>query len=67
MDEATVLVAAEESIFFDTMRRQKEMVDTIERKLRQELGVSVAVRLVEKKTLRQTDGKAVRVIDNRKL
>ena len=40
MDEATVLVAAGESIFFDTMRKQKEMVDRIKGKLRQELGIT---------------------------
>jgi phenylacetate-CoA ligase len=67
MDEATVLVAAGESIFFDTMRQQKEMVDRIKEKLRQELGIAVEVKLVEKKSLQQFEGKAVRVVDNRKL
>jgi len=67
MDEATVLVAAGESIFFDTMRKQKEMVDRIKGKLRQELGITVEVKLVERKSLQQFEGKAIRVIDNRKL
>jgi phenylacetate-CoA ligase len=67
MDEATVLVAAGESIFFDTMRKQKEMVDRIKGKLRQELGITVEVKLVERKSLQQFEGKAKRVIDNRKL
>jgi phenylacetate-CoA ligase len=67
MDEATVLVAAGESIFFDTMRKQKEMVDRIKARLRQELGITVEVKLVERKSLQQFEGKAKRVIDNRKL
>ncbi len=67
MDEATVLVEASESIFFDQMRRQKEMVERIQKRLAQELGVSFEVKLVEKKTLERFEGKAQRVVDNRKL
>ncbi len=67
MDEATVLVEASESIFFDQMRRQKEMVERIQKRLAQELGVSFEVKLVEKKTLERSEGKAKRVVDNRKL
>jgi phenylacetate-CoA ligase len=67
MDEATVLVEAAEAIFFDQMRRQREMVDRIEKRLLQELGISVQVKLVEKKTLERSEGKAQRVIDKRKL
>jgi phenylacetate-CoA ligase len=67
MDEATVLVEAAESIFFDQMRRQREMVERIEKRLAQELGISVQVKLVEKKTLERFEGKAKRVIDNRGL
>ncbi len=67
LDEATVLVEAAESIFFDQMRRQKEMVEKIQKRLAQELGVTFDVKLVEKKTLERFEGKAKRVIDNRKL
>jgi len=67
MDEVTVLVEVEESIFFDQMRRQKEMMDRIQKRLAHELGVHVDVRLVEPKTLARSEGKARRVIDNRKL
>jgi phenylacetate-CoA ligase len=67
MDEATVLVEVGESIFFDQMRRQKEMVEHIQKRLAQELGVSFEVKLVEKKTLERFEGKAKRVVDNRKL
>ena len=67
MDEATVLVEAAESIFFDQMRRQSGMVEMIRKRLAQELGISVDVKLVEKKTLQRFEGKAKRVVDNRKL
>jgi phenylacetate-CoA ligase len=67
LDEATVLVEAGESIFFDQMRRQKEMVERIKGRLAQELGLTVEVKLVEKRTLERFEGKARRVIDKRKL
>jgi phenylacetate-CoA ligase len=67
MDEVTVLVEAAESIFFDQMRRQSGMVEMIRKRLAQELGISVDVKLVEKKTLQRFEGKAKRVVDNRKL
>jgi phenylacetate-CoA ligase len=67
MDEVTVLVEAAESIFFDQMRRQSGMVETIRKRLAQELGISVEVKLVEKKTLQRFEGKAKRVVDHRKL
>ncbi|MGE5188664.1 MAG: phenylacetate--CoA ligase family protein [Gemmatimonadota bacterium] len=67
MDEVTVLVEVSEGIFFDQMRRQKEMVERIQRRIAQELGIGVEVRLVEKKTLGRFEGKATRVVDNRTL
>ena len=66
MDEVTVLVEAAEHIFFDQMRRQREVVELIKKRLAQELGLSVEVKLVEKKTLQRFEGKAQRVIDKRK-
>ena len=67
MDEATVLVEVAESIFFDQMRRQKEMVERIQKRLAQELGVTFQVKLVERKTLERFEGKAKRVVDKRHL
>ncbi len=65
MDEATVLVEVSEAIFFDEMRRQSGLRETIARRLAEELGVHVAVRLVERKSLDRGDGKAARVVDRR--
>ncbi len=65
LDEVTVLVEVGESIFFDQMRRQRDMMERIRKQLVQELGISVEVKLVEKKTLARSEGKAQRVIDRR--
>jgi len=67
LDDATVLVEVSESIFFDQMKKQNELKDTIKRRFASELGIAVDVKLVEKKTLERFEGKAKRVIDNRKI
>jgi phenylacetate-CoA ligase len=67
LDDATVLVEASEKIFFDEMKKQKELIDTIKKRMASELGISVEVKLVEKKSLERFEGKAKRVIDKRKL
>ena len=66
-DKATVLVEVVESLFFDEMKKQRRLVDSIKRKLASELGVSVDVKLVEEKTLERFEGKGQRVIDKREL
>ncbi len=59
------MVEAVESIFFDEMKKQRALIDTIQRRLASELGIGVHVRLVEEKTLERFDGKGQRVIDKR--
>ena len=66
-DVVTVLVEVSESIFHDEMRRQTVVRDTILKRLASELGVTVDVKLVGRKTLERSDGKARRVVDRRKL
>jgi phenylacetate-CoA ligase len=66
-DKATVLVEVTESIFFDEMKKQRELIDKIKRKLASELGIAVDVKLVEEKTLERFEGKSKRVIDKREL
>ncbi len=65
LDEVTVMVEVSESIFFDQMKRQREMVDMIKKRLASDLSVSVNVKLVERKSLERFEGKALRVIDKR--
>ncbi len=67
LDSVKVLVEASESIFFDEMKKQNELIELIKRRLAAELGIGVDVRLVEKKTLERSEGKAKRVVDMRKL
>ena len=67
LDDATVLVEASEKIFFDEMKKQKELIDTIKKRMATELGIAVEVKLVEKKSIERFEGKAKRVIDNRRL
>lgn len=67
LDDATVLVEVSETIFFDEMKKQSDLIGLIKRRLSSELGISVDVKLVEKRTLERFEGKAKRVIDRRKL
>ncbi len=67
LDEVTVMVEVSESIFFDEMKRQTELIGTIKKRLSAELNISVDVKLVEKKTLERAEGKAKRVLDLRKI
>jgi phenylacetate-CoA ligase len=66
LDDTTVNVEVSESMFFDEMKKQSKLKETIKKRLASELGISVEVKLVEKKTLERFEGKAKRVIDNRK-
>ncbi|MCD6388471.1 MAG: phenylacetate--CoA ligase [Desulfobulbaceae bacterium] len=67
LDKVTVMVEVVESIFFDQMKKQRQLVDLIKSRLASELGISVDVKLVEEKSLERFEGKAIRVIDKRKL
>lgn len=67
MDELTVLVGVSESIFFDQVRKQKDFIERIKSRLIAELGISVEVKPVEKKTLEIEQGKSKKVIDRRKI
>jgi phenylacetate-CoA ligase len=66
-DLVTVLVEVSESMFSDEMRRQSVLRDTIVRRLAAELGVTFEVKLVGRKGIERSEGKARRVVDRRKL
>lgn len=66
-DKLTVMVEVVESIFFDEMKKQRALVDTIKKRLASELGIGVQVKLVEERTLERFNGKGARVIDKRQL
>ncbi|MDR7867956.1 MAG: phenylacetate--CoA ligase [Sporomusaceae bacterium] len=67
LDKLTVLVEVTESMFSDEVRRLETLEHKIEAALGSVLGVTAQVRLVGPKSIERSEGKAKRVIDNRKL
>lgn len=66
-DTLEVLVELAPSMFSDEVRRIESVVDEMESRIHSALGISVRVRLVEPNSIPRSEGKAVRVLDNRKL
>jgi len=66
-DTLEVRIEVTENIFFDEMKMQRAFMEKIQKKIESVIGVGVAVKLVEPKTIPRFEGKADRVIDNRKL
>lgn len=67
LDTLTVLVEVTEAMFSDEVRRLETLEHKIAGTLGSVLGVSAKVRLVAPKSIERSEGKAKRVIDNRKL
>lgn len=67
LDHLTVLVEVTEEMFSDEVRGLEVLEAKIKAELSSVLNVSAAVRLVGPKTIERSEGKAKRVIDNRKL
>ena len=67
LDVLTVMVEVDEKYFSDEIRRLDGLKAKVGAVLKQALGVSVRVKLVEPKTIQRSEGKAKRVIDNREL
>lgn len=67
LDILTVMVEVGEGIFSDEVKILQKLETKITENIKEYLGVSVKVKLVEPKTIARSEGKAVRVIDNRKL
>jgi len=65
LDELEVRVEATEDIFFDQMWKQQEMKEKIEHELGNALMLHAKVRLVEPSSIPRSEGKAVRVLDQR--
>ena len=57
----------DEKYFSDEIRKLEALKKKIAGVLKQALGVSVNVQLVEPKTIQRSEGKATRVIDRRNL
>ena len=66
MDVLEVHIEVTENIFFDEMKMQRAFLEKIEKRIESVLGVGVTVKLVEPNSIPRHEGKAARVIDNRK-
>ncbi len=67
LDTLTVNVEVGENLFSDEVRQLQDMEKKIAKDIKEYLGVSAIVKLVEPKTIARSEGKAIRVIDNRKI
>jgi phenylacetate-CoA ligase len=67
MDELEVRVEASEGLFSDKIKELVGIRLRLENYIHDEIGLRVKVTLIEPKTLPRSQGKAVRVIDKRKL
>jgi phenylacetate-CoA ligase len=67
LDTLTVMVEVNERIFSDEVKNLQLMEENLERNIRDVLGVSAEVKLVEPKSIQRSEGKAIRVIDKREL
>ncbi len=66
LDTVTILVEANANLFFDEMKKQKQLLDRINDELKTTLGIDVDVKLVEPNSIERSEGKAKRIIDKRK-
>ncbi|HXX56606.1 MAG TPA: phenylacetate--CoA ligase [Thermodesulfovibrionales bacterium] len=67
LDVMEVRVEVSEDIFSDEVKILEKLGKRIEREIKDLLGVSCKVKLVEPRTIQRSEGKAMRVIDKRKL
>ncbi|MGE5188512.1 MAG: phenylacetate--CoA ligase family protein [Gemmatimonadota bacterium] len=67
LDVLEVQVEVNESVFSDQIKGLETLARKIEHEIKDLLGVSCKVKLVEPKTIQRSEGKARRVIDKRKL
>ena len=67
LDVLSVLVELGEQTFSDEVKTLQNLERKIAKNIKEYLGVSAKVKLVEPKTIERSEGKARRVIDNRKI
>jgi phenylacetate-CoA ligase len=67
MDTLEAEVEIKEEVFSDAVKDLQHIERDIEKDIKDLLGVSCKVRLVEPKTIQRSEGKAQRVIDRRKV
>jgi phenylacetate-CoA ligase len=67
LDTLTVQVEVSEQLFSDEIKVLQALSRQVEKEIKDMLGVTCSAKLVEPKTIQRSEGKATRVIDNRKL
>jgi phenylacetate-CoA ligase len=67
LDTLTVRVEIGEKLFSDEVKQLQELENKISKDIKETLGVSAKVKLAEPKSIARSEGKAARVIDNRKI
>ncbi len=67
LDTMQVLVEVSGAVFSDEIRRLETLTRRIQKDIKDILGVTAKVKLVEPKTIQRSEGKALRVIDKRKI
>ncbi|MFZ4858353.1 MAG: phenylacetate--CoA ligase family protein [Desulfuromonadaceae bacterium] len=67
LDTLEVHVEVDEHIFSDEIKILQKLAKRIEKEIKDKLGITCSARLVEPKSIQRSEGKATRVIDNRKL
>jgi len=67
LDVMEVRVEVSEDIFSDEVKILEKLGKRIEREIKDLLGVSCKIKLVEPKTIQRSEGKAMRVLDKRKI
>jgi len=67
LDTLTVRVEISEKLFSDEVKQLQQLESKISKDIKETLGVSAKVQLAEPKTIARSEGKAARVIDNRKI
>jgi phenylacetate-CoA ligase len=67
LDTLTVQVEVSQRLFSDEIKVLQALSKRIEKEIKDMLGVTCTVKLVEPRTIQRSEGKAQRVIDNRKL
>jgi phenylacetate-CoA ligase len=67
LDTLTVKVEVNEKVFSDEVKNLQIMERELEKNIKEMLSVSAEVKLVEPKSIQRTEGKAVRVVDKRKI
>ena len=67
LDTLEIQVEVDERLFSDEIKVLQKLSKRIEKEIKDILGVTCSAKLVEPKTIQRSEGKAKRVIDNRKL